>query len=67
MTLLKCFAAVVTEVQPFIYLGEAILPLVILLLADWGIGSKVPLEQLLMRKVLMTIRTLLLAAVDGQN
>jgi hypothetical protein len=41
--------------------------LVIFLLANWGIGSKVPLEQLLMRKVLITIRTLLLAAVDSQN
>ncbi len=37
--LLECFAAVVAEVQPVIYLGEAILPLVVLLLADWGIGS----------------------------
>jgi hypothetical protein len=65
VTLLKCFAAKVAEVQPIIYLGEAILPLVILLLADWVIGSQVPLKELLIHKVLMTGRTLLRTAFNG--
>jgi hypothetical protein len=65
VTLLECFAAIVAEVQLIKYLGKAILPLVILLLADWVIGSQVPLKELLIHEVLVTGRTLLRTAFNG--
>jgi hypothetical protein len=65
VTLLECLAAIVTEVKPIIYLGKAILPLVILLPADWGVGSRVPLKELLIHEVLMAGRTLLRSTSNG--